>query len=182
MLAAAISRKHAFSARGDKDARTWKYDVQRRFASFFANIDRRLHHSPQLLYLLSSIFASGHVSALLVPATLFGLHQFADEQISPKLRLFWGAGHGAAHVVAALTCLIFVEFAAEWSADVGLVSVAAGDNTTLATSMYEGYEANFARVLDGVMSRVDDAATAAAEAAADAGDGGEGHHRYFCMY
>lgn len=121
------------------------------------------------------------MSALLVPATLVGLYQFADEQISPKLRLLWGAGHGAAHVVAALTCLIFVEFAAEWSADVGLVSVDAGDNTTLATSMYEGYEANFAGVLDGLMSRVDDAAAAAAEAAADAGDAAPAA-RFFRLY
>ena len=123
-------------------------------------------------YLLTSIFASGHVSALLVPATLLGLYQFADEQIGPKTRLFWGAGHGAAHVAAALTCLMFVEFAAEWASSVGLVSVsggAAGGNATLATSMYEGYEANFASIFEGMVTGVDDAATAAA--AAEQGDG-----------
>ena len=99
-----------------------------------------------LVQLLSSIFSSGRLSALLVPATLFGLFQLCDETISPKLRIFWGAGHGFAHVVAALSCLMFVEFVTEWSIDVSLVSIDPVKNETLASSMYGEYEANFAKV------------------------------------
>ncbi|GMH85648.1 hypothetical protein TrVE_jg6357 [Triparma verrucosa] len=101
-----------------------------------------------LVQLLSSIFSSGRLSALLVPATLFGLFQLCDETISPKLRIFWGAGHGFAHVVAALSCLMFVEFVTEWSIDVSLVSIDPVKNETLASSMYGEYEANFAKVFD----------------------------------
>jgi hypothetical protein len=83
-----------------------------------------------MVYLSMSIYRSTVLSCAVFSATLYGFYQYCDEAMPSKYRIPWGFGHGAAHIIAAMTCAIFIELAIEWSLQVGFVTATTADATT----------------------------------------------------
>ena len=111
----------------------------------------------QLASLVVDVFRTGHISLILLPATVIALYNLCEEGagLGPKKRFFWGCSHGVMHVIAALSCALFIEFVTEWSMMTGIVTTMYGDNnqgnqSTLGNSLYDTYSENFAEVFDMV--------------------------------
>ncbi|GMI09203.1 hypothetical protein TrRE_jg2669, partial [Triparma retinervis] len=111
----------------------------------------------QIASLVVDVFRTGHISLILLPATVIALYNLCEEGtgLGPKKRLVWGCSHGVAHVIAALSSALFIEFVTEWSTTTGIVTTMhsgadAGNQTTLGHSLYDTYSENFAEVFEMV--------------------------------
>ena len=93
-------------------------------------------YSGVMSYLVGSLFRGGILSTVVFCATLYGFLSYCDETMPTKYRIPWGMGHGAAHIVAAMSCCIFIELAIEWGVDMGFTSSAG-------VSMVQEFEEKF---------------------------------------
>jgi len=113
----------------------------------------------KILMMLRQAFISGRVSPVFILTYIFVMYIITDSNRGWRRRLVWGCTHGMFHVLAALSCALFVECLIEWSIHDGVVRVSthglkeSSDFRGMSDIIYHEYNEHFAHLFQEPISR-----------------------------